>query len=159
MNSLNPNKTGCTGPYIMIVSLIWLQWGSSFSSMQWIFILVIAPGQVISSKYILHNVQFVNPATRSGTGLTQQMRLPSVYQKIEPLIRFLLSYKKVDCLMQQLEGWTWNLSRMHAYYPCKIYFHWGKIFLWTYAVCCKFTSCCFVVLIFNTFGWLRRNWG
>ena len=28
---------------------------------------------------------------------------------------------------------TWNLSRLHGYYPCKILFHWGKIQLSTYA--------------------------
>ena len=35
---------------------------------------------------------------------------------------------------------------MHGYYPCTIAFKWGKIFPWTYDVCCKFTFCCFVVM-------------
>ena len=29
---------------------------------------------------------------------------------------------------------TLNLSRMHEYYPCKIFIFWGKFLLWTYSV-------------------------
>ena len=36
---------------------------------------------------------------------------------------------------------TWNLSQMHGYYPCEVFFHWGKINLLTYSVCWLFNYC------------------
>ena len=51
---------------------------------------------------------------------------------------------------------TCNLSWTHRYCPCKILPLWGKLKLWTFIVCHKFTSCSMFSSFLKTF--LLRSW-
>ena len=52
---------------------------------------------------------------------------------------------------------TSKLSQMCGYHQCKMSFHLGKVLLYSYAVCCWFTSCCFPVLFLVIF-WVHLMW-
>ena len=51
---------------------------------------------------------------------------------------------------------TWNLSLTHGHCPCKILPAWGKIELWTYAICCKFSSQCYFEVFFSLWFWFNK---
>ena len=70
----------------------------------------------------------------------------------------LLKWEVLEQLKRSTSLQTWNLSWTHGHCPCKIWPAWGKIDLWTHAICCKFSSCCYFEVFFFVFAGSIKKW-